>query len=47
MTVGELVSLAGPLLNVLLVPILRTLWHIERRLTILETIQEHQRTRQS
>lgn len=43
MTVSELLALAGPLLNVLLFPILRTLWHIERRLTILETIQEHRK----
>lgn len=39
MSWSEILSVAGTLLNVLLLPILRTLWHIDRRLTILETLQ--------
>jgi hypothetical protein len=37
---GQALQLSGAICNLLLIPIARYLWAIERRLTILETLYE-------
>ena len=42
---GQAMQIAGAICNLLLIPIARYLWAIERRLTIMETLYESKERR--